>query len=233
MVSELKLVSPSKTDLLPQALQFFDDYTFRGPAEKEKREISSMGYDIFIAIDGRSLPKILVANRVYFQPRLLGFLNNRPELAKYVPPSMVVGLRSEEPFLRDSFNKSQNELLKMHLKESEIVQKLVSGARHTMLPAAAVALLAQEYLQIRNQLLFTDRYTWALDVTAITKSVCIDPKNGTISQEAECVYAADIGRSRPEFKLDVGEWPRGGSRENLGSLSAIVFIDEMINPLAL
>lgn len=233
MVQELRLAPRLKPDLHLKALEFFENYTFRPPTEREKDDLRRIGYDIFIRTEARGFPKILVANREYFRSNQLGFLNTRPDLAKSIPSSMVVGLKSEELFLRNSFNKSQVQLLEMHIKESKVVQELVPDGINIMLPVAVIVQLDQEYSEITGKLLLANEYARALDVTAITRAVYINPKDGTFIKETECVYAADVGRNRPEFKLDVGEWPRGGSRTNLGSLSAVVFINEIINPLAL
>lgn len=201
-----KVGAAPKRDLRQETLDLLAGNTFREPTVEEKEKFGTMGYDIFLPTKAKTLHAVVEENQDYFWSDELDYVNTRPNLRDYVPPTLTVALRSKDLFLSNSFGKSQTIQLERHEAESQDLQKVLPDARNIMLPASVDAQLDLAYFKETGQVLFRDRFVRALD-------------------ETSDVSVAHVGRARPASRLDVPGWRRGRGGGGVGALSAAVMIN--------
>lgn len=196
-----------KIDLRLQTLEFLAANTFREPTPQEKEILAPRDYDIFLHTEAKTLYAVVDENRDHFWSGELDYINARPNLRDYVPPALTVALRSKELFLKNSFSESQGVQLQMHEVESQALQKQLPDVRNIMLPASTDAQLDRSFLEKTGKVLFRDRFARALD-------------------EISEVSVANVGRDDPADRLSVSGWDRDRGSDDVGVLSAVVFIQK-------
>lgn len=195
-----------KVDLRLKTLEFLAAHTFRKPTARERKVLAPRGYDIFLCTEAETLAAVVAKHPKYFWDDELDYVNARPNLRDYVPPALIVALRSKELFLGNSFSKSQDVQLQMHEAESKNLQTQLPNAMNIMLPVSVDVQLDLEYFKRTTQILCINRFVRALDKTSD-------------------VYVADVGRYHPGHQLGVGGWLRDRGYGLVGALSAVVFFE--------
>ncbi len=201
-----KEAQATKVDLRQETLDLLSGNTFREPTDQEKEILGTKGYDVFLPTEAKSLYTVVAENKGHFWTDELDYVNARPELRDFVPPALIVVLRSQDLFLSNSFSKSQAVQLQMHEVESQALQKELPDVRNIMLPASVGAQLDLAYFKETGRVLFTNRFARALD-------------------ETSDVHVALVGRNHPDDQLSVSGWNRDRGDDDVGALSAAVMIN--------
>lgn len=205
VVSSKEAQAP-KRDLRQETLDLLSGNSFREPTTEEREKLKLKGYDTFLQTEAKSLYTVVAENQDYFWSGELDYVNARLDLRDFVPPALTVALRSKDPFLSNSFSKSQAVQLQMHETESQALQVELPGVRNIMLPASTGSQLDLAYFKETGRVLFTNRFAGALD-------------------EISGVFAALGGRLGLSYRLRVGGWYRADGFDYVGALSAVVFLE--------
>lgn len=129
----------------------------RNPRPKEQKALEKKGW-VFLHTEAQSLTQVIEENPDYF-----GNINEKFKLDDYTPPSLTLAINRKQPFIHNSFGRSQSVHWLMIDAYSQPIEGEFPRATALMLPASVYAQADLEYFKITGLQLFPARYARTLD----------------------------------------------------------------------
>ena len=183
----------------------------REPSKEEREVLEKKMNLVILSLEAKPLSKVVAADPNYFWDGELDYVNGKSELRDFTPPALVVAINPDPKHiaLHDSFIQSRpTQLVMIEEYSQRVIEKEFPDAKAIMLPATGYAQADWIYNhrpETKSKILFRNFYARALDNTS-------------------GVYAADVGRYRPDYRLHVRGWNVDDGLGNVGGVPAVVFL---------
>lgn len=135
----------------------------REPTSKEQKTLEERGF-VFIQTEAKSLAQVIQENPGHFGE--FGKVDARLKPDAYVPPSLVVAMNPAQPFIHNSWGRSQTVKLLMIDAYSQAFELEYPRATALMLPASTYAQADLEYFKKTGEKLLLNYFAHPLDQAA-------------------------------------------------------------------
>lgn len=146
-----------------QPIRDFRERTFkllaetREPRPREQKALEKKGW-VFLSTEAKSLAQVIQEHPDHF-----GHIDDGLDLAAFTPPSLTLAINRKQPFIHNSFGRSQSVHLLMIDAYSQPIEVEFPRATALMLPASVYAQAGLEYFKTTGLQLFPASYARTLD----------------------------------------------------------------------